>query len=310
MFDALASGAVLVDGLLAADRRAAEGRTEYDDAYYDAFFAAARPVLERRTSEAITAVAGIILGAWEQAGQAGPHDAAAAPGAEDPRARRPLGPRRRLDGHLPRSRRATPLRAVLRGRGPPPGPDGDARPGWRAALSRQFHRSLAYLEAERRGRLAKAAAAERRTRLQRLRDRALGWLAERVAEQRLLVVPQERAGRHGAPSRRHAGRRRRAVGAQRTAPRQPASPGLDDRRRAASTWRRCRSRRFPGRTCCRSTSRSGRSGICSRGSARATVSGTSPGQYAASGAADRAAAPAGHERRPTRPRSRATSPRA
>jgi hypothetical protein len=69
MFEALASGAVLVDGLLAADRRAAEGRTEYDDGYYEAFFSAAQPILERRTSAAITAVAGVILGAWEQAGK-------------------------------------------------------------------------------------------------------------------------------------------------------------------------------------------------------------------------------------------------
>jgi hypothetical protein len=69
MFDALASGALLVDGLLEADRRAAEGRAEYDDGYYDAFFGAARPVVERRTSEAITAVAGVIMGAWEQAGR-------------------------------------------------------------------------------------------------------------------------------------------------------------------------------------------------------------------------------------------------
>jgi hypothetical protein len=68
-FEALASGAMLVEGLLAADRRAAEGRTEYDDGYYETFFTAARPVLERRMSEAITAVAGIILGAWEQAGK-------------------------------------------------------------------------------------------------------------------------------------------------------------------------------------------------------------------------------------------------
>jgi hypothetical protein len=66
-FDALVSGAALVEGLLAADRRAAEGRTEYDDGYYDRFFEAVRPVVERRTSEAITAVAGVILGAWEQA---------------------------------------------------------------------------------------------------------------------------------------------------------------------------------------------------------------------------------------------------
>jgi hypothetical protein len=69
MFEALAAGATLVDGLLAADLRAAEGRSEYDDGYYDAFFSAAQPVLERRTGEAITAVAGIILGAWEQAGK-------------------------------------------------------------------------------------------------------------------------------------------------------------------------------------------------------------------------------------------------
>jgi hypothetical protein len=60
------------------------------------------------------------------------------------------------------------------------------RAGWRAALSRHFQRGLAFLEAERRERLARAAAAERRTAVQRVRDRALGWLAERVAEQRLL----------------------------------------------------------------------------------------------------------------------------
>lgn len=69
VFEALVSGAGLADILLAADRRAAEGRTEYDDAYYEAFFAAVQPVLERRTSEAATAVAGVILGAWEQAGR-------------------------------------------------------------------------------------------------------------------------------------------------------------------------------------------------------------------------------------------------
>jgi len=69
MFEALASGAVLADGLLAADRRAAEGRTEYDDGYYEAFLSATQPILERRTSEAITAVAGVILGGWEQAGK-------------------------------------------------------------------------------------------------------------------------------------------------------------------------------------------------------------------------------------------------
>ena len=37
------------------------------------------------------------------------------------------------------------------------GSEDGTRPGWRAALSRQFHRGLAYLETERRDRLAKAA---------------------------------------------------------------------------------------------------------------------------------------------------------
>ena len=62
----------------------------------------------------------------------------------------------------------------------------DRRQGLRAVLSRHFYRGLAYLEEERRLRLERAAAAERRSVLQRLRDRVLGWLAERVAEQRLL----------------------------------------------------------------------------------------------------------------------------
>lgn len=62
----------------------------------------------------------------------------------------------------------------------------DARRGWRAKISRQFHRVLGHLEAERRERLERAASAARRTRVQRLRDRTLGWIAERVAEQRLL----------------------------------------------------------------------------------------------------------------------------
>ncbi len=62
----------------------------------------------------------------------------------------------------------------------------DRRQGWRANLSRYFDRGLAFLEAERRARLERAAASDRRTFARRARDRALGWLAERVAEQRLL----------------------------------------------------------------------------------------------------------------------------
>jgi len=62
----------------------------------------------------------------------------------------------------------------------------DARSAWRRKASDAFHAMLQYIEAERRRRLALAAEAQPRTRLQRLRDRALAWLAERVAEQRLL----------------------------------------------------------------------------------------------------------------------------
>lgn len=63
--------------------------------------------------------------------------------------------------------------------------DGAARLSWRRRGSEAFHGMLRYVEAERRRRLAQAAS-EPRTALQRIRDRALAWLAERVAEQRLL----------------------------------------------------------------------------------------------------------------------------
>jgi hypothetical protein len=67
-----------------------------------------------------------------------------------------------------------------------PNPEDDSRSAWRRKASDLFHRTLHYLDDEKRRRLAAAAAAEPRTRWQRLRDRVLGWLAERVAEQRLL----------------------------------------------------------------------------------------------------------------------------
>jgi hypothetical protein len=59
----------LAEPALKADRDAIKGRTEYDDGYYEAFFAAAKPILERRLNEAITAVASVITAAWEQAGK-------------------------------------------------------------------------------------------------------------------------------------------------------------------------------------------------------------------------------------------------
>ena len=58
-----------VDGILAADRAAAQGRDAYDDRYFAAFFERTKPVLERRLSGAITGVASVITAAWEQAGR-------------------------------------------------------------------------------------------------------------------------------------------------------------------------------------------------------------------------------------------------
>ncbi len=64
--------------------------------------------------------------------------------------------------------------------------DGATGDGWRAKMSRTFRTVLAYLEQERERRAARRAAHYRGTWWQRVRDRVTAWLAERVAEQRLL----------------------------------------------------------------------------------------------------------------------------
>jgi hypothetical protein len=68
-FDTLLESYQLVDQVLAADKAASEGRELYDDGYFERFFEAARPVLERRLSGAIAATAGVITGAWMEAGR-------------------------------------------------------------------------------------------------------------------------------------------------------------------------------------------------------------------------------------------------
>jgi hypothetical protein len=68
-FDALRSGFLLVDPILRADTEAVAGKETYDADYFEKFFAAVRPILERRLAESITATAGVIVGAWEQAGR-------------------------------------------------------------------------------------------------------------------------------------------------------------------------------------------------------------------------------------------------
>jgi hypothetical protein len=68
-FDALATSYAQIDRILAADKAAIGGKELYDDEYFEHFFLAVQPVLEERLSAAITATAGAILGAWEQAGR-------------------------------------------------------------------------------------------------------------------------------------------------------------------------------------------------------------------------------------------------
>jgi hypothetical protein len=69
----------------------------------------------------------------------------------------------------------------------PPEQDPDSHPGWRSALSRRFYAGLIYLESYRRQRLSRASDVPR-TGARRMRDQALGWVAERVAGQRLLWI--------------------------------------------------------------------------------------------------------------------------
>lgn len=68
-FDALLASNRLVDPLLRADKEAIGNRDVYDDAYFEAFFMKAKPMLEERLASAITATASLMLSAWEQAGK-------------------------------------------------------------------------------------------------------------------------------------------------------------------------------------------------------------------------------------------------
>ena len=68
-FDTLLASYQLVETILAADKAAIAGKDTYDDQYFDTFFAAVKPTLERRLADSISATAGLIIGAWEQAGK-------------------------------------------------------------------------------------------------------------------------------------------------------------------------------------------------------------------------------------------------
>ena len=71
-FDVLLASYRHVDAILKADSEAIAGKDVYDDAYFEAFFAKVRPVLEQRIAASITATAGLIMGAWEEAGKPAP----------------------------------------------------------------------------------------------------------------------------------------------------------------------------------------------------------------------------------------------
>jgi hypothetical protein len=69
MFDVLLASNRDAANVLESDRKAAEGRESYDDAYFDAFAKGTLSTLERRLNDSIAAVASFITGAWEAAGR-------------------------------------------------------------------------------------------------------------------------------------------------------------------------------------------------------------------------------------------------
>lgn len=69
VFDTLVESFTLLDAILKADAAAIGDRQVYDDRYYEAMLKGSRAVLERRLGDAISGVAGVIVGAWQQAGR-------------------------------------------------------------------------------------------------------------------------------------------------------------------------------------------------------------------------------------------------
>ena len=58
-----------VEPILAADRKATAGRDAYDDGYFAVLLAGTKPILEKRMSDASSAVASAIVSAWEKGGR-------------------------------------------------------------------------------------------------------------------------------------------------------------------------------------------------------------------------------------------------
>jgi hypothetical protein len=69
IFDVLLASNQLADDVLEADRLAATGREFYDDGYFAVFEKEQFSTLEKRINDSISAVASLIIGAWEAAGR-------------------------------------------------------------------------------------------------------------------------------------------------------------------------------------------------------------------------------------------------
>ncbi len=68
-FAALLSSYQTLDAVLRSDKEAIAGKDTYDAEYFELFFIKVQPILERQLSQAVAATAGMIIGAWEQAGK-------------------------------------------------------------------------------------------------------------------------------------------------------------------------------------------------------------------------------------------------
>src|SRR3954470_20234657 len=69
VFAALAASFSLVQPVLDSDKAAVGSRDFYDDEYFDRFFSGVKPILEKRLSDSIGAVAALISAAWVEAGR-------------------------------------------------------------------------------------------------------------------------------------------------------------------------------------------------------------------------------------------------
>jgi hypothetical protein len=68
-FDTVMQSYGLVDRIVAADKAAIGNKDTYDDGYFEKFFTAVQPIVEQQLSTAISRTAGLIVGAWQQAGR-------------------------------------------------------------------------------------------------------------------------------------------------------------------------------------------------------------------------------------------------